>query len=299
MGNWVKPTLAERLTELCCYYSEILPHLSIKIGSVACFTANATKYRNDAAHGNVIIEEMDFYDLYFTYKHAQILLYICILTELEFSHEKIKELLRVEILKNAIKPRLERTFSFLDPNTVTVYNWIKEIGLSCRMPKILRNDPDLGLKIIKIVEKHFGNQLDELEYSADELASHKYDYLSHPKIAKEKLLADLSGIIKKEVGCISANMGGMAIALWCGCFSVIKAVSSENNRGPNMHHRSDIFQSIEKLSSENAYFRTGAEVGILWKLENNETDVYFDEAAVHWSIRKYENLYNHNVNASK
>jgi hypothetical protein len=49
MGDWNKPTLAQRVFELCKHYWEILSRLSIKIGNIECFATRVSRYRNDMA----------------------------------------------------------------------------------------------------------------------------------------------------------------------------------------------------------------------------------------------------------
>ena len=290
MGDWNKPTLAKRVFELCKHYWEILSRLSIKIGNIECFATRVSRYRNDMAHGNVIIEDTDFNNLYFTFKDLQSLLHVCVLTRLGFSVRRIKKLTHANILEKTLRSKLKMTIEFLDTDVVTAFDWIKNLNLPCKFPKSLDNNPDLILRIVEDVQTYLQKQFDDLELSPEDSQYTLHNFLYHQKIKKSKLLTDLAIICRNSLEDIKENRGGTALAIWAGCCSVTKAISKGS------HSRSHIFQVIEKFSTDIPSFGKGAQIGILWKLKKKQFDIDFDEAAVHWSIRKYEKLYYQQIN---
>jgi ApeA N-terminal domain 1 len=72
-------------------FIEILPHLSSKLKGKETFVKEIRDYRNDLTHGNIISDEIVNDDLYWNYKNLQLFLHLCILSQLGFSNEEIKE----------------------------------------------------------------------------------------------------------------------------------------------------------------------------------------------------------------
>ena len=242
------------------------------------------------AHGNVIIEDSDFNNLYFTFKDLQSLLHVCILSRLGFSVKRIKKLTHTNILEKTLRSKLKMAIEFLDTDVVTAFYWIKNLNLPCKFPKSLDNNPDLILRIVEDVQTYLRKEFHDLELSPEDSQYTLHNFLYHQKIKKSKLLTDLAIISKNGLMNLKENRGAIALAMWAGCNSVVKAVSNGS------HSRSHIFQIIEKFSADIPSFGKGAQVGILWKLKKNQFDIDFDNAAVHWSIRKYEKLLYQQVN---
>lgn len=103
--NWIKekasPSFKEQIEELYEYYSEIVPHLSIKLGDKETFARKIRDYRNGLTHGNIATDEMnEDEDLFWNYKNLQLFLQLCILTQLGFSNDKIKNIYSIGKLQD-------------------------------------------------------------------------------------------------------------------------------------------------------------------------------------------------------
>lgn len=71
-------------------YRDLLPHLSHLIGSKEEFSSTITQFRNDLTHRNIDYNQADNDKLFGKFKDLQLILQLCILSELGFSIEEMK-----------------------------------------------------------------------------------------------------------------------------------------------------------------------------------------------------------------
>jgi ApeA N-terminal domain 1 len=71
-------------------YRDLLPHLSHVIGSKEEFSSMVTQFRNDLTHRNIDYNQVDNDKLFWKFRDLQLILQLCILSELGFSVEEMK-----------------------------------------------------------------------------------------------------------------------------------------------------------------------------------------------------------------
>jgi hypothetical protein len=98
--EWVKTILKdkkslsfkENLGKVYDIYHELLPRLSSVIGSKREFSSKITEYRNRLTHADIDYNQIDNEDLFWRYKDLQLILQLCVLSELGFSTNEIKDI---------------------------------------------------------------------------------------------------------------------------------------------------------------------------------------------------------------
>jgi hypothetical protein len=98
--DWVKDIIKdkrslsykEKIIIIYEIYEELLSKLSTVIGSKEEFSEKVKKYRNKLTHGNIDYDKLDNQDLLWKYRALQLILQLCILSELGFSVNQIKDI---------------------------------------------------------------------------------------------------------------------------------------------------------------------------------------------------------------
>jgi hypothetical protein len=101
--EWIKKILQdkkslsfkEKMSEICENYSDLLPSLSSTIGSKDEFSLKLTKYRNRLTHGNINYDDLDYQDLFWKCKDLQLILQLCILSEIGFTIKELKSIFQL------------------------------------------------------------------------------------------------------------------------------------------------------------------------------------------------------------
>ena len=306
MNNGISPYLSTRIMRLYVKYCEIIPFVSLKIGSKKCFALKASKYRNDLTHGNISSEETDDSDLLWTYTDLHILLRLCIYSQLGFTIEKIQSFCNTkgpQNLKERMFHKMKVTIEFLDSNTETAYAWSAALTDRCDLPESKRKDPDSLLDLIEgvqvCIDKERLMDIQEQKQQGYELNEDEILNFPHTDLEKmdekrkESFFDSIYSINEKHLKLPQRENVGISLALWSGCYSAVKSLSKEENGGPNQEIRGRVFQMIEKLSSERPIFGIGVEVALLWKINHDQSnDVEFKEEVIEPRIKKYEKLYN-------
>lgn len=301
ISNGRLPSLSNRIKEIYEFYSEIIPYLSIKIEEKECFARKVKNYRNDLSHGNINNQDIDEKDLFWTYKDLQLLLRLCILSQLGFTNNQIKEIYHVDKFKEIMESEKKRAFEILDTNTETAYLWSTDFTKRCDFPPSLNNNPDFLLNIIKGVDscikeiikpEIYNENSKELLDLSTNMKSDNILLNSLDQDQKQKLLNNILSVNKQYMQNLeNKEILGISLALWSGCISSSNILKKDTNGGPNMHIRELLFSVNEKLCSERPIYGKGVELALLWKLENgNGNDIDFSDATHHFHIRKYENL---------
>jgi hypothetical protein len=82
----------EKMERVYDAYSELLPKLSYVIGTRQEFARTITEYRNRLTHANVNYDDLDNETLFWLYKDLQLLLSLCIVTELGFTKNEMEDI---------------------------------------------------------------------------------------------------------------------------------------------------------------------------------------------------------------
>jgi hypothetical protein len=82
----------DRIEEVYDKFAEFIPLLSKKIEDKNSFIRKIVKYRNNLTHGGKPFSKFDVIDLFWQYKNLQLILQLCILSEIEFCIGEIKEM---------------------------------------------------------------------------------------------------------------------------------------------------------------------------------------------------------------
>lgn len=82
----------ERLTMIYNRYNELLSKLSTNIGDTNKFSKTNKDIRNLLIHGHIDYNDYDVEELFWNNKNIQLILYLCILTELGYSIEDLKKI---------------------------------------------------------------------------------------------------------------------------------------------------------------------------------------------------------------
>jgi len=98
--NWIsnimneKKSLSfrEKMEKAYGNYSEILPKLSKVIGSKEEFAKAIQKSRNSLTHGNIDYDQLDTQELFWNMKDLELILQLCILSELGFTENELKDI---------------------------------------------------------------------------------------------------------------------------------------------------------------------------------------------------------------
>lgn len=286
------PSLRSRIMELYDKYSEIIPYLSIKIESSTCFASKVTTYRNNLTHGNISSDEIDDFDLYWTYTNLQLLLRLCILSELGLSSEEIKDVIRANKLREVIENKKHLANEYLDSDAETAYSWSTEFIDRCELPSSLQNNADLLVDIINGVQNCIEKELKLLETDNESKFHKSISLCDLEPHRKESLLNCIQTAGKEHLELESNQILGISLALWSGCRSAERALLKESQGGPIVHRRELIYWVIERLSHERPIYGKGVEVGLLWMTKTGKGhDVDFEEATHHFAVRKYEKLW--------
>ena len=294
ISNGRLPSLSNRIKEIYEIYLDIIPYLSIKIEEKECFARKVKNYRNDLSHGNINSQDIDENDLFWTSKDLQLLLRLCILSQIGFTNNQIKEIYNIDKLKEIIESNKKRAFEILNSNTETAYLWSTEFTKRCDFPPSLNNNPDFLLNIVKGVDTCIIEIINSDIYNENLKELLDLSLLnSLDQDQKQKLLNNILSVNKQYMQNIeNKEILGISLALWSGCISSSNILRKDTNGGPNIHIRELLFSVNEKLCSERPIYGKGVELALLWKLENgNGDDADFSDSAHHFHIRKYENLY--------
>ena|SRR5918995_37832 len=82
----------EKMEKAYDLYSELLPKLSHVIGTKQEFSSKVTELRNRLTHGNINYDELGTEEMFWGCKDLQLILQLCILSELKFSKDQLKEI---------------------------------------------------------------------------------------------------------------------------------------------------------------------------------------------------------------
>jgi hypothetical protein len=82
----------EKIIMIYGIYEDLLSKLSITIGSKEEFSKKAQRYRNDLTHANIDYDQLDNEDLFWKYKDLKLILGLCILSELGFTINEMKNI---------------------------------------------------------------------------------------------------------------------------------------------------------------------------------------------------------------
>jgi hypothetical protein len=83
----------ERLEEIYDQFADILPSLAYKIETRNKFIRKIVDIRNDLSHGNVHTESLNKdNELIWQYRNLQLMLQLCILSQIGFNNEKIRKI---------------------------------------------------------------------------------------------------------------------------------------------------------------------------------------------------------------
>lgn len=93
--DWVKTVMEEKMKMIYEIYEGLLSKLSIVIGSKEHFSERVKQYRNNLTHGNIDYDQLDNQDLLWKYKDLQLILQLCILSELGYSINEIKDIYHI------------------------------------------------------------------------------------------------------------------------------------------------------------------------------------------------------------
>jgi hypothetical protein len=75
----------EKMLYIYDKYADLLPHLSKVVGRKEEFANLVTEYRHKLTHGNINYNQLNNEDLFWKYKDIQLILQLCILSELGYS----------------------------------------------------------------------------------------------------------------------------------------------------------------------------------------------------------------------
>lgn len=108
--KWIKEILQgkkslsfkEKMNKIYETYIDLLPYLSSTIGTKDEFSSNLKRYRNRLTHGNINYDDLNYDYLFWKCKDLQLILQLCILSELGFTIEEIKSLYHLDKLKRKI-----------------------------------------------------------------------------------------------------------------------------------------------------------------------------------------------------
>ena len=98
----------EKLEKAYDLYFELLPKLSHVIGTKQEFSSKVAEFRNRLTHGNIKYDELETRELLWKCKDLQLVIQLCILSELKFSNDDIKSIF---IPASTQKKKLELTMS--------------------------------------------------------------------------------------------------------------------------------------------------------------------------------------------
>jgi hypothetical protein len=98
--EWVKKCMKdkkslsfkERMSKAFDLYYDLLPKLSYVIGTKDEFSSKVTELRHRLTHGNINYDELEIDELYWKEKDLQLIIQLCILSELKFSNDDIKSI---------------------------------------------------------------------------------------------------------------------------------------------------------------------------------------------------------------
>jgi hypothetical protein len=300
-----KTTLRERITEVFEYYSQILPYLSIKIGTRETFTDKVVRIRNALTHGNLRSDEIDNTDLFWLCKDLQLLLQLCFLSQLGFSNEEIKKIYNVNELRQIIDKELQNaitTINAYDPNMQTAYEWARQIKDVSRLPNTLDLNPDRLIDIVEGVQqcigKEFAYDLENQDQGKDSSGFVKhYPLMEYDEERKSRFLKCIKSINKQYMDSMDEKeIISISLALWSGCLSAAKTLTAETRSGPNAQLRERTFEMIDKLSHDRPIFGKGVEIAPLWKVKIGQgSDVFFENVSPHSPVRKFEDLWQQKV----
>jgi ApeA N-terminal domain 1 len=101
--DWVKDIMKdkrslsykEKIITIYEIYEVLLSKLSTVIGSKGEFSEKVKKYRNELTHGNIDYDQLNNQDLLWKYRDLQLILQLCILSELGFSINEIKDIYHI------------------------------------------------------------------------------------------------------------------------------------------------------------------------------------------------------------
>jgi hypothetical protein len=82
----------ERISKAYDLYHDLLPKLSYVIGTKEEFSSKVTELRHRLTHGNINYDELKIDELYWKQKDLQLIIQLCILSELKFSNDDIKNI---------------------------------------------------------------------------------------------------------------------------------------------------------------------------------------------------------------
>lgn len=82
----------ERMSKAYDLYYDLLPKLSCVIGTEEEFSSKVTELRHRLTHGNIDYDELKIDELYWKQKDLQLIIQLCILSELKFSNNDIKNI---------------------------------------------------------------------------------------------------------------------------------------------------------------------------------------------------------------
>jgi hypothetical protein len=85
----------EKLNNIYETYLDLLPYLSSVIGPKDEFSSKVTEYRNRLTHGNINYDDLDNNYLFRKCKDLQLILQLCILSELGFTIGEIKSIFHI------------------------------------------------------------------------------------------------------------------------------------------------------------------------------------------------------------
>lgn len=85
----------EKLNKIYETYLDLLPYLSSVIGPKDEFSSKVTEYRNRLTHGNINYDDLDYNYLFWKCKDLQLILQLCILSELGFTIGEIKSIFHI------------------------------------------------------------------------------------------------------------------------------------------------------------------------------------------------------------
>ncbi len=272
----MQPNMRTRVEELYDKFSDILPYLSIMIGNKKCFALKVTQYRNAFSHGSLGSEKTEMSDLFWLYKDIQLLLQLCLLSELHFSNDSIKEIYHVNNMKEIMDHKKKTAIKSVGNNMELLLSWLDSLIDRCDFPPSFNDTPENLLQIIKNVDSAIGKDMLE----------------SLSETEKNKLFDNIYSNNRMHIPNLdSTEVTGISLALWSGCKSGCVAISDEANGGPNINLRDTVFLGLEKISNERPIYGRGVEMAPLWKKQVElEENILMKDAPKHYHIRRYERL---------
>jgi hypothetical protein len=85
----------EKMEKAYDLYSKLLPKLSQVIGMKQEFSSKVTELRNRLTHGNIAYDELDTEEVFWRCKDLQLIIQLCILSELRFSKDQIEKIYHI------------------------------------------------------------------------------------------------------------------------------------------------------------------------------------------------------------